>query len=152
MRKIFAALLIGIVITGCSTDKKEVVTVCTNDSGYSLYESGTQTYTSVGDVVTKMSVKGLVEIGDAELTETIMSEAEEEFKEYNAIPGVYASLEKASETSIYDMLDFDFEVGDINELVSEGLLPLDSSEIVTYISLKQSISNIEAQGFTCKAN
>ncbi|QIK68773.1 YehR family protein [Erysipelothrix sp. HDW6C] len=153
MKKLIVTLFAVLVLVGCgSKEQKEVVTVCSSNEPYAVYESGEQTYTSKGDVITKLNIKAVLDAGDKETLDTIMGSVDKNLEEMNKMTGVKLSVERIDDTKIYDIAEFDLEIADLQELSSTGMIQLDGDEKVAFVSLKQSIANIESMGFTCKAN
>lgn len=150
MKKIISVLFVALALVGCgSKPQEEVVTVCTNDQPYAVYQSGEQKYTSKGDKVIKLEIKGVLDAGDKETLDTIMDSIDETLADVNELTGVKASAERIDDTKIYDIAEFDLEKADLQELSSLGMIQVDTEEKVFFVSLKQSIANIEALGFSC---
>lgn len=151
MKKLSIILVVLLVLVGCSnkTSNELVKTVCTNDSPYLSYESGQQSYTSKGDKILTMEVKAVLELGDVETVALVMGAVDEVMAEYEAIEGISVAVEKRTETSLYDIIKVDFEVADLSELMELSIVDLDIDTVGKHVSLKKTIANIEAGGFTC---
>lgn len=153
MKKLLFSLVILLVVVGCSTNTSPdlIKTVCTNDSPYLAYESGQQTYTSNGDKVLSMDVKAVLELGDAETLAVVMDAVDEMMADYEAVEGLNVSVEKRSETSLYDIIEVDFEAADLIELAEMNIVDVNVDAAVKFVSLKKTITSVEAEGFTCVA-
>lgn len=151
MKKILISLVVLLALVGCSSKPSTdlIKTVCTNDSPYLAYESGQQNYTSKGDKVLSMDVKAVLELGDAETLAVVMDTVDEIMADYEGIEGLSVSVEKRSETSLYDIIEVDFEKADLTELAQMNIVDVEVDAAVKYVSLKKTIATIEAEGFSC---
>lgn len=152
MKKLMLSLVTVLLLSACSSKGIDEITrtVCTNDFPYLVYESGQQIYTSRGDKVLTMEIRAVLELEDAETMAAVMESVEATLPVFNENKGMHASVEKINDTSLYDILIIDFEEADMSKVADMNILEEDSGKKITQVSLKQSIENIEEDGFVCR--
>lgn len=97
-----------------------------------------------------MEIRAVLELEDAETMAAVMESVEATLPVFNENKGMHASVEKINDTSLYDILIIDFEEADMSKVADMNILEEDSGKKITQVSLKQSIENIEEDGFVCR--
>ena len=97
-----------------------------------------------------MEIRAVLELEDAETMAAVMESVEATLPVFNENKGMHASVEKINDTSLYDILIIYFEEADMSKVADMNILEADSGKKITQVSLKQSIENIEEDGFVCR--
>ena len=149
MKKIFGVLLCALMLSGCG-GTNEVTTVCKGD--LDMVTNGEVVIVSEDDKVNTMTTTVKYDYSDYVTDSAPISYYEDYIKDnspdYESLKGVTSKMTTKDDVITFK-IEIDFDEAEIDKLADEGILS-GSSEGVDYISLKETVSNQEKGGLTCK--
>lgn len=140
MKKIIAVIILGFILTGCSSNDATNTTRC---HFLTTETSTTLTFISIGDSVQQEQL---------ELTmDTVAYDAiKSNYDFIRDIKGVeFTTTQEDDRTTM--MINIDYTVVELETLVNLGIMSSDATEI-GIISLNEAVSELEGNGVTCLRN
>jgi len=144
MKKLLALGLVLTMLCGCTQKEEPKVTVC---SGTSEGVEVVNTIKYEGDKVNSITYQNTTTFNES-LYDYVENAAKQHEQAYSNITGItYAYT--MTETTVIETITVDYNVADLGELVSLGIVDMGEQETVDYINYDLTIQSMSDLGLTC---